>query len=492
MAHPLVNRDRRSRRRVALRPLFLLAAALGAPLLTASELRAGEPRAETVGSLNRARELFRAGVDQQKTENWDRALDLYRQSLGEAPTWRATMNAAFCLDKLGRYDEALEMSEDIITLFATELPAAERSSVQAAIKGLLQKVGSFEIKANVIGAISVDGRLLGQLPRGLSRLVRVNPGKHTVRIFKDGFQPFVSTEEVAAGKTVTVTALLDPLIPEPPAHPQPAPQSIRPFLSAFAGLVIAGSLGSTAESDDAEIDSHPPATGFLGGIRGGYRFPAGFAIEISLGYLTASSTVRRSWRKNNPDSVPVDGHPPVLPKYNLTDPLQLSGPVFGAGVSYLTSLNEHLDAHLRTTVGLVAFRALDPIEGTVCINSCSAQSRDDFAEITVKNKYQPLYSTSGFIIPEVGARATWGGFHAGLSLGLLVLTSSGPSFDQRSVGASSSKTTCAKTLTSITVACIPHRPLWTTEKEDPLKKNELAYGSFAALWAPQATVEYSF
>lgn len=466
-------------------------------LVVAPLARAAEPPAPTAasaprGSLARARDLFFQGVAAQSAGDWEAALGFFRRSLDESATWRSTMNAAFCLGKLERYDEALAMYEAMLTSFAAELDPAERAKIDVAITLLQKKVASVEITTNVEATILVDGAPRGESRRGAPRLVRVAAGTHRIELRSDGYKPFDRTFDLAAGATILVYAVLEtalaPVLPAlPPSPPPPPPTRPHGIVTAFAGYAIGASLGGTAETG-AKVLSHPPVSGFLGGMRGGYAFSVGLALEASLGYLYAVSTPHRTVDKPSfADSTAPDGIPLT---YDLADSLHLRGPLFGAGASYRAALDERLSFLFRTTVGLFAARSTDPVEGTVCREGQCTNAGT--LRVSVSGKGQILDSTSGFVMPELGIDAKWGDLRAGLSLGLLLLTADGPSFANREVGVDPS--TCRVASGVVSAACAPNKPLWEPDPGDPRgqKVIELAYRSFAPLWVPQLSVTYSF
>src|SRR6185503_10911915 len=118
------------------------------------------------------------------------------------PSSKNTLNAALCLDRLGRFDEALEMYEELAARFQAELQADDKMALGPAMSALRAKVGSIEITANVDGAVIVDGRPRGKLP--LTRPIRVLAGSHRIRILKDGYATAERTVEVQLGATVRV------------------------------------------------------------------------------------------------------------------------------------------------------------------------------------------------------------------------------------------------------------------------------------------------
>ena len=166
-----------------------------------------DPQAQ---KLEHAKELFRQGNALRKAGDYERALEFYqasRQELASAPN---TLNAAYCLEKLGRSAEALELYEELLTRFNDQLGAEEREAVATSMSALRPRVGSIEVAANATGLVVVDGRMRGTLP--LAGPIRVEPGKRVVRVIKDGYEMFETSVDVRAGATASVDARLKPLL----------------------------------------------------------------------------------------------------------------------------------------------------------------------------------------------------------------------------------------------------------------------------------------
>src|SRR4029079_1027927 len=99
----------------------------------------------------------------------------YLRSHRLVPSVPNTMNSALTLDHLGRYDEALEMYQDLLTRFP-DLEEKERKSVAPVIAAPRAQIGALEVSSNVAGVLMVDGRQRGKIP--LSSPVPVLPGTH--------------------------------------------------------------------------------------------------------------------------------------------------------------------------------------------------------------------------------------------------------------------------------------------------------------------------
>src|SRR5262249_41999767 len=143
---------------------FVVLNALGLPVVARADdpSAASSPEPRTV-----ARELFRKGFELLNVGDYERALDYFLRSREVMPSGPNERNAAFCLDKLGRYDEALEMYEDLLVSFPDDLDDRDRAILGPAMAALRAKVGNIEVTSNVAGLVLVDSRSRGKLPRSV-------------------------------------------------------------------------------------------------------------------------------------------------------------------------------------------------------------------------------------------------------------------------------------------------------------------------------------
>jgi hypothetical protein len=156
--------------------------------------------------LSLAKDLFRRGVAFLNAGDFEGALDFFLRSRALVPSGPNTKNAAICLERLGRYDEALEMFEELLRAFGAGLSPIDQATLGQVLHVLAEKVGSIQITANVDGQVIVDGRDRGRLP--LIGPVRVRGPRHLIRIAKDGYAPFEMVLDVAPGALVAVNAQL--------------------------------------------------------------------------------------------------------------------------------------------------------------------------------------------------------------------------------------------------------------------------------------------
>lgn len=186
--------------------ISLLVCACLAPSIAAAQ-PAAPPADDT--KLAEAKELFHRGLALLDIDDPERALDYFMRSRDLVASSNNTANAAICLDRLGRYDEALELYEELLVKFGDDLDEEDRAVIGPAMAALRQKVGNVQVSANVEGTVVIDGRTRGKLPG--ATLIRVTAGRHSIRVTKDGYVAYEGNVEVAIGQTSQVDAHLEPL-----------------------------------------------------------------------------------------------------------------------------------------------------------------------------------------------------------------------------------------------------------------------------------------
>ncbi len=165
--------------------------------------------AEQEDRLVAAKDLFRQGVAVFEAGDIERALEYFRRSRALYPSGKNLTNAAICLDRLGRYDEALELYEEVVAKYLSEVEN-EKEAITRALGNLRAKVGSLVVSSNVEGSLVIDGRPRGRLP--LTTPLRLLPGRHLVRVIKDGYMTQDLSVEIAAGETASLDAPLTALV----------------------------------------------------------------------------------------------------------------------------------------------------------------------------------------------------------------------------------------------------------------------------------------
>lgn len=185
----------------------LLCALLLASLVSGSPAVAQPSKSSEPQSRQVARMHFDHAITLRDQERWAEALAEFQESRKQFMTLHGTTNAAACLVNLERYVEALEMYESALRDFSDKLKDDDKRDVSQVIKLLYNSVGTLEIVGSEPGAtVQLDYLSRGELP--LHAPLRVSRGAHTVRVVKEGYDPFEQRLDVAGGTTTQVTARL--------------------------------------------------------------------------------------------------------------------------------------------------------------------------------------------------------------------------------------------------------------------------------------------
>lgn len=194
--------SRRSARSHVLLCALLLASLLSGSPAAAQPSTSSEPQSRQVARMH-----FDHAITLRDQERWAEALAEFQESRKQFTTLHGTTNAAACLVNLERYVEALEMYESALRDFAGKLKDDDKRDVLQVIKLLYNSVGTLEIVGSEPGAtVQLDYLARGELP--LPAPLRVSRGAHTVRVLKEGYDPFEQRLDVAGGTTAQVTARL--------------------------------------------------------------------------------------------------------------------------------------------------------------------------------------------------------------------------------------------------------------------------------------------
>ena len=157
-----------------------------------------------------AEEHFKKGLQLLAEDAWQAALAEFLLSRELFPTRTALNNAAFCMRKLKRFDESLDLYEALLREYPTQ-SADKKAAAQKEVAELRTLVGTIDVIGAEPGAsILVDGKARADYP--LIDPLRVSAGTHSVRLFKQGFQPFETTLEIAGGQTAKVDAKMPALV----------------------------------------------------------------------------------------------------------------------------------------------------------------------------------------------------------------------------------------------------------------------------------------
>jgi hypothetical protein len=178
-----------------------------APAATASVAPPPPPPPPASPEEAEARRHFEIGLKLYAEKAFDAALIEFEASYKLNARPSALRNVAQCSRDLKHFAEAHDTYERLLTVHASQLSPAEKAAVVKAIKDLEIVTGSVDLKVNEAGAnVQVDDRAVGTTP--LDKPVRVDVGKHVIKVFKSGFEPAERPVEIIAQVSVGLDVTL--------------------------------------------------------------------------------------------------------------------------------------------------------------------------------------------------------------------------------------------------------------------------------------------
>jgi hypothetical protein len=398
------------RRRVA---VLLLCAVRISPAL------GSEPDARTD-----AKAFFDAGNDLLARGDVAAALADFQRSRALFPTRGNTLNTAIALQRLGRFDEALEVYLTLPRDFT--LDRDERQRVDREVELLRPLLGKLAIRAEAGAVISIDGRERGVAP--LSEPLWVMAGVHSVRARQAGRADFERRVEIVTGaEQELVIELVAPaaavpssapapaapspnVLPPPPPMPTPAPSppahAVRRVIAVELGPALGfGFGGPLADSCTQGCKSSLPL-GFSGRARGGFRLWPEAELGVELSYLRL-----RSHYGQRTDTLEPQGAGPQPGQSD--DDLLWSAWSVGGYASWMSASRVHPRASLG--VGVTLGRLSDERQGSYAVNPPVGEAYGVSAGTS-----QAAHATALYFEPELGVGvALTPRLELGLSLGLL-------------------------------------------------------------------------
>jgi hypothetical protein len=452
------------------------ASASAAPSASASAAPSAGPDAPPGAAASpeeRAKALFYDGVALLEAGEVERALSTFLQSRALLPSSKNTRNAALCLYRLGRFDEALGLYEEVLQKLGGELDPNTRAAVEAALADVRGRVGRLSIPFGTGGELSVDGRPRGKLPLGAP--LALLPGSHALRVTLPGYLPFERSVDVPAGAIVVVDAILTPAAPSPPSTasiaPAPGPRdrgTARPpawFVEAFGGAAIGPPLASEAGSGvtPACAASCPLAAGGLAGLRAGHLWESGFFVDLGGGYLRLHSSFERAVISPSGGDVPAA-------TYHLREAVTLSGGFAAAGGGYALRLGDRFALLGRLSAGAL-------LAGSTGSASATLSTAAESTAVDVLGRADAPLSAALLLGADLGLVASLGPLRAAVLVGFLGAPFPGPQIPVRFLQVSNP------------AACkLPGDAACAGVGQVPAGA---AYGPFA-LWAPQVSIGYRF
>ncbi len=239
-----------------------------------------------------ARKLFEKGLASFEKQAWDAALGDFLRSRKAWPSRAATKYAASSLRALRRFDEAIDLFEELLGY--PNLSAADQKFAEEGIAEIAGKLGTLTVRGGEPGAsLLVDGRYRGTLP--LPAPLRVAAGSHEIGAFREGGDPFAATVEV--GPKQAAVAELRSLATG--GRLKVAEQRGRAVGVLVDGVVV----GKTPWEGPVSVGDH------LVNLRGSVNLDAECAAQDDLGAATKRAAKRGDVDLGTqPVSVPIQLH----------------------------------------------------------------------------------------------------------------------------------------------------------------------------------------
>lgn len=237
----------------------------------------------------KARELFRAGVNLLQDPDGARYEEAYRQfkaAYAESPSWKILSNLGIAAMKLERDGEAIDAFSSYLQRGGDEIPAVEQEQVRRDLETLQATVGEARISAEPAEVQLVDERLTNRggnvlntysLDDSGSVELRLRPGVHRITARLEGYESQTWEVEVPANGSVEYLFQLAKVQSDvgTGATTRPADQGAlvyRPVPvgvwvgAALTGALALGAVGTgivavnnNAEYDDANAEGDPDA-----------------------------------------------------------------------------------------------------------------------------------------------------------------------------------------------------------------------------------------
>jgi hypothetical protein len=383
-------------------------------LVLASASRAEAP--PEVTRLDQAKTLFREGVVLLQESEPERALDRFLRSRALVPSAKNTINAGICLERLGRFDEALELYEDASARFAQELDERDRRSLDLVLADLRRRVGRLELTANVEAAVKIDGRPRGFLPRAAP--LPLLPGVRALHLSAEGRVPFERIVEIREGELSSLRARLDEIphvrtpdtisekrlgSPSTAARGNASPWWLELVLE--GGLIYApGFRGEPERNCPAQCNGQPNAWGGRGVAMIGFHHRTSIGAELGLGYAVLGEDFARG---SFGDSL-----------YVVEQHISASGPVVEFGALFEPRIFGQTSLSAGVGAGLFFASYVNRITGVAGGNPPQIPLRA--AEDLDASEIAP------FIAASLGIAGALGSFRLRGSFGLWFLPTDGP------------------------------------------------------------------
>jgi len=187
---------------------FVCALTLGVAPAAAQSTTQAKPRPSLTAALTgAAKEAFvSAGVLLNNSDHAG-ALEKYQQAYDLSKDPRLLFNMAICARGLKAYARMQRLLVRYEHEAGSDMPAAERRQLDAALNAIQDLVGTIRLVVNEAGAnVTLDGQPVGSTP--LDQALVADLGSHTLHIDKTGFEPLERQLTVQGGTETPLEVML--------------------------------------------------------------------------------------------------------------------------------------------------------------------------------------------------------------------------------------------------------------------------------------------
>ncbi len=326
------------------------------------------PRAPAAAEIRQAKRLFSAGLKLYREGLYQEALSAFHGAKQLAPRASIQRNIAQSYRDLRQFAKAYEAYEELLRDYAATFSSREKSQIRRALGELSFLTAEIEVTVREPGAaVLIDG--IEVATTKVKHPLRVELGRHSVRVLKPGFVPLEYRVELEGGDELRV----------------------RGPLEREMGVLLVTTHGEAAGTEHVWIN-------------GEHRGPTPLRVELEPGEVeievrgktTARQTRKALVRLGEIVSVPVVVTPlPGLLRVDPGGPLALvavDGKVVGIGVWF-----GEVDPGEHTVT--VSGEGLRPLREVVTVTSGQTTSVD---HLSAAGGVAALDDASGGVLPWVG------------------------------------------------------------------------------------------
>jgi len=160
-----------------------------------------------------AKEQFLQGVKYLEQDYYSAALKAFETSYDLKPVHNLLFNIGMCEKALERYVAAIGTLEDFLGA-GKNIPESMKLEAEAALEEMQKRIGKLRLADVPEGSdVLVDGRRVAQTP--LDEPIKLDPGKHTLVIVKEGYENFEAEINTEANTSMLIRVPLPKKVVQP-------------------------------------------------------------------------------------------------------------------------------------------------------------------------------------------------------------------------------------------------------------------------------------